>query len=160
MEQNIVIKQINSLREFARDVLHYIFEIDNFSRLKENKILVNYGSPVDDFNESSIGFLLEIKYTEKEISHLMTPINLEGLFYWCDDTSWISHMKKLEKDDIFFMNDRPYVFSRTEWTDKAECYPDETLKYPLIKDLRKLIDLYYPWLSIEKDIDRYILTRL
>lgn len=49
---NIKIEQTKSLREFAREILHLLNDIDGFSRLKENNILVNYGSPIGVVNES------------------------------------------------------------------------------------------------------------
>lgn len=147
MERNIIIKQTNGLREFARDVLHLLYEVDKFSRLREDNILVNYGSPVEDIDESSIGFLLE------------PIIDLEGLFYWCDEVDWNEKVRMSEEADIFFMNERFYLFSYNQWSEEAECYPDGTLKYPIIKDLALLIVVYYPQFSIERLSNKYVLVQ-
>lgn len=147
MERNIIIKQTTGLREFARDVLHLLYEVDKFSRLREDNILVNYGSPVEDIDESSIGFLLE------------SIIDLEGLFYWCDEPDWNETVSKRDESDIFYMNGRSYIFSCNQWSEEAECYPDGTLKYPIINDLALLINIYYPQFSIERVRNKYVLVQ-
>ena len=159
MKLSIIITQVNGLREFARDVLHLLYEVDKFSRLKENNVLVNYGSPVDNIKESSMGFLLEIKYTKDGHYILMPTIDLEDLFYWCDEPDWNETVSKRDESDIFYMNGRSYIFSCNQWSEEAECYPDGTLKYPIINDLALLINIYYPQFSIERVRNKYVLVQ-
>ena len=159
MKFDIIITQVKNLREFARDVLHLLYKVDEFSRLKENKVLVNYGSPVNDYNESSIGFLLETKYTENGRNILMSTIDLEDLFYWCDEADWYQKVATRDKGDIFITNEKTYLFSCNQWSEEAECYPDGTLKYPIIKDLALLINIYYPQFSIERINNKYVLVQ-
>ena len=82
MKFDIIITQVKNLREFARDVLHLLYKVDEFSRLKENKVLVNYGSPVNDYNESSIGFLLETKYTINRLNMILIS-HQYMIIAWC-----------------------------------------------------------------------------
>lgn len=155
---NIKIEQTKSLREFAREILHLLNDIDGFSRLKENNILVNYGSPIGVVNESDIGFLLETTYKNNGVTYLMTPISLEGLFYWCDNPDWKRNLENRDQSDVFLIDGLPYLFSLNEWSEIAECYPDGTLIHPVLKDLSLLIELYYPQYSIEKINTIYVLT--